>query len=263
MNGHNLITGACGGLGGAFVRSLAGRGEDLYLTGRSGERLSALAGDVQKQYGVDVGYAACDLRNSDERIAFFARLEREGVRVKRLVYVAGVDTQMAFEKYGEEKIVLQARANFEGAVSFIRGALALCAPGECEILIVGSVSGLCPMPYFALYSATKKALEQFCLALRVELKGRAKVCCVLPGAIPTRADVKAYIAAQGLWGRLAALPPEKVAAKALKAVGKNRGRVVIGFWNKCLQMFMKIVPLRLKLRFIARRWGKTEKDGVK
>ncbi len=43
---YTLITGACGGLGRAFVRVLAERGENLFLTGRSGERLSALANEI-------------------------------------------------------------------------------------------------------------------------------------------------------------------------------------------------------------------------
>ena len=40
---YTLITGACGGLGGAFVRVLAERGEPLFLTGRSEERLKSLS----------------------------------------------------------------------------------------------------------------------------------------------------------------------------------------------------------------------------
>ena len=156
---------------------------------------------------------------------------------------------------------MQTRVNFEGAVSFTRAVMGRSdLNGTTEFLAVGSVSGLYPMPYFALYSATKKALWQFYAALRVELKGRAKVTCVLPGAIPTRQDVRKYIKKQGLWGKLAALPPEKVAEKSLKAVQKNRRSVVVGFWNKMMRISTAPIPLSLKMKFIAKKWQKTEKD---
>ena len=116
------------------------------------------------------------------------------------------------------------------------------------------------MPYFALYSATKKGLEQYFVALREEWKGRAKVTVVLPGGIPTRKDIRENIAAHGWFGRVSALPARTVAERSLRAVQKNRRRVVIGFWNKLLHALMCVVPLSVKLRVIARIWIKTEKD---
>ena len=259
---YSLITGACGYLGGAFAFELAARGEPLYLTGRSEERLLARAAQIRERFpAACVRCFPCDLADGASRKAFFAHCEGEGVRFCRLVYAAGADIQKAFSRYTEEKLAFQARVNFEGAVSFARFFLSRAElDGTAELLAVGSVSSLVPMPYFALYSATKKALEQFFSALRTELTGKAKVCCVRPGAIPTRDDVKEYIRAQGLWGRLAALPPETVAKRALAAVRKNKRAPVIGLWNKLMHAATALLPLSLKMRFIAARWSKTQKD---
>lgn len=259
---YSLITGACGGLGSAFVRVLAERGEPLYLTGRSENRLCALVGRLRGEFpALSVKYAVCDLTDENARLAFFERTDREGIVFGRLVYVAGADIQKSFEKYTQQKLTFQARVNFEGAVSFTHAVLARSLlNGETEILAVGSVSGLYPMPYFALYSAAKKALWQFYAALRVEYKGKAKITCVLPGAIPTRKDVIENIQTQGLWGKLAALPPERVARKSLKAVKRNRRSAVVGFWNKLMRVFTAPLPLSLKMRFIAKKWKRTEKD---
>ncbi len=259
---YTLITGACGGLGGAFVRLLAERGEPLFLTGRDENRLSRLADSLKAQYPeLQTEYFPCDLADEKSRRRFFIYADSVHARFDRLIYVAGADVQKAFEKYTEEKLVMQSRVNFEGAVSFFHAVMKRCdLDGSAEFLAVGSVSGLYPMPYFALYSATKRALAQFCAALRTELMGRAKVTCVLPGAIPTREDIKENIKSQGLWGKLAALPPEKVAQKSLKAVKKNRRTVVVGFWNKCMRIFTAPLPMGLKLKFIAKRWKRTEKD---
>ena len=259
---YTLITGACGGLGRAFTEELAARGEALFLTGRSEERLAALADSLRAEHpNLEVRYRACDMREQTDRATFFAHADEEGLVFRRLVYVAGVDTQMAFEKYDEEKLVFQTRVNLEGAVSFIKGVLARCPlDGNTEILAVGSMSAATPMPYFALYSATKKALEQFCIGLHYELKGRAKVTCVLPGGIPTREDIKENIKSHGFFGRISAKSPHDVAVASLKAVKKNKRKKVIGFWNKIIKFTTDVAPMSAKMRFISKMWKETEKD---
>ena len=117
------------------------------------------------------------------------------------------------------------------------------------------------MPYFALYSATKGALTSFSQALREEMKGKGIfVTAVLPGAIPTREDIRAQIKGQGLWGRLAVKSPQEVAKASLNAVKKNKRKVIVGFWNKLMRVGTFFVPQSLKLKFIAKRWSKISKD---
>lgn len=259
---YTLITGACGGLGGAFVQILAEQGEPLFLTGRSEARLTALREKLKERFpALPVEIYACDLTDEASRNKLYNWCAERGITFGRLVYAAGADIQKGFHKYTQEKITFQTRVNFEGAVSCIRFVLDRSPQnGKTEILTVGSVSGIYPMPYFALYSATKKALSQFCAALRVEYRGRAKITCVLPGAIPTREDIKENIRSQGIWGKLAAKEPAKVAKASLKAVRRNRRTVIIGFWNKVMRAVTAPLPTSLKMRYIARRWSKTEKD---
>ena len=319
---YTLVTGACGGLGGAFVARLAAEGAPLFLTGRSGGRLEELAARLKEQYpALPVEVCPCDLTDSASRQALFAHADARGMRFCRLVYVAGVDTQMAAELFTEEKIVMQARVNLEGAVSLARGVfLRRCGTegaaseepasegaaeggaavfaechGEnkkerrcrgddgggkhnkkhkkeknskkkrrkgdlCELLAVGSMSASTPMPYFALYSATKKALEQYWIALRAEVKGRAKATVVLPGGIPTREDIKADILSHGWFGRVSAKSPQAVARISLKAAARNKRRKIVGFWNKLLYGLERLVPLSLRLSVISKIWSKSKKD---
>lgn len=262
MTRYTLVTGACGGLGRAFVGLLAERGEPLYLTGRSEAALIALKAELNGKYPeLPVQTAVCDLASESSRAALFARFDEEKTEFVRLIYVAGADVQKAFEKYDEGKLVMQTRVNFEGAVSLTRAVMARSAlDGKTEFLAVGSMSGNCPMPYFALYSATKKALWQFYAALRTELKGRAKVTCVQPGSMPTREDIRKNIEEHGFWTRVSAISPEKAARISLKAVHRNKRGKTIGFWNKIINFFTMIAPMPIKIRYIAKRWKKTEKD---
>ncbi len=258
---YALVTGATGGLGKAFARELAQRGYALLLTGRSEEKLRALQAELAEKYPqTEVCVYAANLAESDSRAALMQTIQGEGRTLSLLVNVAGADIQKGLEAYTEEKIAFQCRVNFEAAVSVCRFALVNRAE-NLQILNISSVSGIYPMPYFAIYSATKGALTSFSQALRQEVKKEGvKVTVVLPGAMPTRADIKEQIKGQGLWGRLAALPPEIVAKKSLRAVQKNKRKVIIGGWNKCMRIATAWLPTSWRLKFIAKRWSKISKD---
>lgn len=255
------ITGASGGLGYAFAEALARRGYELFLTGRSMEKLQKTQTHLQERYPQVVTYLyPADLTNEGDRYALNQEIERLGLKISLLVNAAGVDIQKGFLAYTQEKIVMQCRANFETAVSLCEYALRH-RDTRLEIVNVSSVSGLYPMPYFAIYSATKSALTSFSAALREELKGQnVAVTALLPGAMPTRDDIKEQIRGQGLWGKLAAKDPAWVAEYALKAVRKNKRVAIPGFWNKAMRVATAWLPASWRLQFIARRWSKISKD---
>ncbi len=255
---YALVTGATGGLGKAFVRRLEKEGYSLLLTGRSMEKLLALRQELAKD--CDARLYPADLSEVAERKRLQEQIAGEGIKLSLLVNVAGADIQKGVTEYDEEKIAFQCRVNFEAAVALCRFAIEQKAE-RLEILNISSVSGIYPMPYFAVYSATKGALTSFSQALRQETKGKGvSVTAILPGAMPTREDIKAQIQGQGLWGKLAAKSPEEVVNVSLKAVRKNKRKVIVGFWNKLMRMATAPLPTAWRLRFIAKRWSKISKD---
>ncbi len=258
---YAFVTGATGGLGGAFVESLAKRGYALLLTGRSEEKLLSLQKETARKYPhITVKIYPADLSDSQARAATMKKIAEEGIRLSMLVNVAGADIQKGLTEYTEEKIAFQCRVNFEASVSLCRFAIEQKAE-RLEIINVSSVSGIYPMPYFAVYSATKGALTSFSQSLRQEMKKKGvAVTAILPGAMPTREDIRAQIQGQGLWGKLAAKTPEQVAEASLKAVRRNKKKVIVGFWNKVMRVSTAWLPTSWRLRFIARRWSKISKD---
>lgn len=258
---YTLITGASGGLGRAFCDACAKRGENLYLTGRMQEKLDILRLELQAKYPqITIKTYAANLENEQGRDALKSKIKTDNVQFSRLINVAGADIQKAFVKYDDEKIRFQCQVNFQAAVELCRFTISQKAE-QLKIINVSSVSGIYPMPYFAIYSATKSALTSFSLALREEMKKEnVFVTAVLPGAMPTRKDIKAQIKGQGLWGKLAAKTPEFVAEKSLVASDKNKGKCIPGFFNNLMNITTKILPLAIKLKFIASRWSKIEKD---
>src|SRR6185312_15875060 len=66
--------------------------------------------------------------------------------------------------------------------------------GDGKILITGSIAGLMPGTFQAVYNGTKALLDSFSFALRAELKDSGvTVTCLMPGATETeffeRADL--------------------------------------------------------------------------
>lgn len=261
MKTYALITGATGGLGKAFSYVLAERGDNLILTGRSEEKLTALKAALMEKYPqIDVRIYPADLANEASRYVMMEKIKVDGLPISLLANVAGADVQKGLMEYTQEKIAFQCRVNFEAAVSMCRFAIEQKA-ARLEIINLTSVSGIYPMPYFAIYSATKGALTSFSQSLRAEMKGKnVAVTAILPGAMPTRDDIKEQIKGQGLWGKLAAKTPESVAKASLKAVRKNKRKVIVGFWNKLMRIGTCWLPTAWRLKFIANRWSKISKD---
>lgn len=257
---YTFISGATGGIGKAFAETCAWHGYNLFLTGRSEEKLAALKEELcAVNADIDVLTHACELTDAGDRAKLIAAADAAGAKFERVINVAGVDIQKAFADYTEEKVILQIRVNVEATIALTHAFLQRGAPVR-EIVTVSSMSGVTPMPYFALYSATKSALTSFFTALRLELKGKTKVTAVLPGGVPTRPDIVEDIKNQGLWGRLSSKSPQFVAEKSLKAVQKNKAVYIPGFFNKFLNFIMKLAPRAVSMRFIANRWKKQTKD---
>lgn len=258
---YSFISGSTGGIGKAFAIELAKGGNNLFLTGRSEKKLVALKQELLEINSIiDIEIFACDLTVENERKNLIEHIAQKSVKIDRICNVAGVDIQKAFTEYTEEKVLFQIRVNVESTISLTHELLKHRAE-KLEIVTISSMSGVSPMPYFALYSATKACLTNFFTSLHYELKGKGVKCTVvLPGGVFTRPDIIEDIKGQGLWGKLSSKTPEYVAQKSLKAVKKNKIKFIPGFFNKFLYCVMKITPKKIALKFIAKRWSKQTKD---
>lgn len=255
---YTLITGACGGLGKEFCRRLA-ESDDLFLTGRSEEKLLKLRQEILEinpQRKIEIFKA--DLTSEKEREKLFSYADEKKMTFSGYIGVAGADIQKEFLKYTPEKIVFQTRLNFEANIAVCHEVLKRRAE-KLKILTVSSMSGSTPMPYFAIYSATKAALINFYTSLRYEVTN-AKITILAPGGIPTRADVIMDIERQGVTGKLSSKPAEFVVEKALRGLEKNKRLVIPGAFNRFVYRLEKLVPMSVKCRFVAKKWKGKEKD---
>src|SRR5213075_995861 len=174
-----LVTGASSGIGKATAERLATAGYQVYGTSRRGATPGQRAFEM---LSLDV--------TSDESVAaaVSALLRSEG-RLDLLVNNAGFSVAPAG---AEESSIEQARAifetNFFGLVRMTRAVLPhMRRQGNGRIINIGSVLGFLPMPYGALYAATKHAVEGYSESLDHELRTRGvRVSVIEPAYTKTR-----------------------------------------------------------------------------
>lgn len=179
-----LVTGASSGIGQATAERLARAGYTVYGTSRKGRQ-----GGQRGQPGFEM--LALDVtQDASVEAAVQQVIAREG-RIDLLVNNAGFGVAPAG---AEESSIEQAQAifdtNFFGMVRMTRAVLPHMRRRQSgRIINIGSVLGFLPMPYGALYAATKHAVEGYSESLDHELRTRGiRVSVVEPAYTKTPFD---------------------------------------------------------------------------
>jgi NAD(P)-dependent dehydrogenase (short-subunit alcohol dehydrogenase family) len=180
-----LVTGASSGIGEATAERLAKAGYKVYGTSRRGAQVGKQAGKRSfEMLRLDV--------TSDESVeAAVSEVMRRHGRIDLLVNNAGFGVAPAG---AEESSLDQARSifetNFFGLVRMTRAVVPhMRRQGSGRIINIGSVLGFLPMPYGALYAATKHAVEGYSESLDHELRTRGiRVSVIEPAYTKTQFD---------------------------------------------------------------------------
>ena len=176
-----LVTGASSGIGEAAAERLAMAGYRVYGTSRRG----APAG--QRSFAM----LPLDVTSDQSVEAAVAEVLRSEGRVDLLVNNAGFAVAPAG---AEESSIEQAwsifNTNFFGIVRMTRAIVPhMRDQGGGRIINIGSVLGFLPMPYMALYAATKHAIEGYSESLDHELRTRGiRVSVIEPAYTKTQFD---------------------------------------------------------------------------
>lgn len=176
-----LVTGASSGIGEATAKKLATAGYKVYGTSRRG------AQSGQQPFAM----LPLDV-TSDDSVEAVAKelIQREG-RIDLLVNNAGFGVAPAG---AEESSIEQAKAifetNFFGLIRMTRAVVPhMRRQGGGRIINIGSVLGFLPMPYAALYVATKHAVGGYSESLDHELRTRnIRVSVIEPAYTKTQFD---------------------------------------------------------------------------
>jgi short-subunit dehydrogenase len=235
-----IVTGASTGIGRELAQLAAQDGHDLVLAADQGP-LDEAAAAIRSSTGARVDAVEADLATS--------------AGVDRLMQAVGerpVDLLIANAGHGLghgflDKPFIEARhvidTNITGTLDLLyRVGTQMRQRNQGRILITGSIAGLMPGSFQAVYNGTKAFIDSFSFALRNELKDTAvKVTCLMPGATEThffeRADMLDTKVGSG-----EKASPADVAKEGYEAMKDGKDHVVAGWKNKVSATMANVVP---------------------
>ena len=243
-----VITGASSGIGAELARGLARRGFPLLLVARRRELLDELANEVGKEYSVAVEVMPLDLSDAKARAKLANRLRNEPIA--GLCNSAGFGTSGVFYTLPlgreSEEVTLNALALMELTHAALPG---MVGRGAGAVMNIASIAGFQPIPYMAVYSATKAFVQTFSEAIHEELHGTGVSVTVLcPGPVPTEwAEVAS---AERFSVPVAQVSPRQVAEAAIGGMLAGRRSVVPGLVPKVVSTGGRYAPRSLLLPVI-------------
>lgn len=246
-----LVTGASSGIGRSFAKELAARGMSLVLVARSGDALKSLAEEITQQYPVRAEVIQADLSREQSAWRVAAEVEQREMDVDLLVNNAGFLTHGHFETISAEREHDEIMVNIAAMVDLTHAFL----PGmlnrrEGGIINVASIAGFQPIPYMAVYAASKAFVISFSVALWEECRGRnVRVVTLCPGTT----DTPFFDVAQAPEAALGKKrTPEQVVATALRGLEQRRSLVIDGKVNGLLSHGPRFIPRWLAAKFAGR-----------
>lgn len=243
-----LITGGTSGIGAAFARALAARGDDLVLVARDPDRLATTAATLQDTYGVEVETLSADLGNPDDVLRVAQRIESAEHPIDKLINNAGFGVRArlldADTTPHQRSIDVMIRA------VLVLGAAAgrtMRARGNGQIINVSSTAGFVTM---GSYSATKAWVTVYTEGLANELRGTGvQVTVLCPGWVRTefheRAAINSSKIPEILW-----LDADRLVAGCLADVERSKVISIPSLRYKVLMFGARHIP-RSGVRWIS------------
>lgn len=239
-----VVTGASSGIGRAYARALAERGADVVLIARTEPALRELADELGRAHGVTARPLPADLTDPAAADRIAGTLLEWGAETDVLVNNAGFASYELFTDSKAEHNADMVQVNVAALVALTHRLLpAMTARGDGLVVNVASNTAFQPLPYFALYAATKAFVLSFTEALHAEVApSGVRVLALCPGATETAFFDGAAGAERG-----SKQTPEQVVATALRAVDQNRPSVVSGAANRVGATLPRLLPRRTTL----------------
>jgi short-subunit dehydrogenase len=243
-----LVTGASSGIGAAYARALRARGERLILVARRAQRLEELARELGGEEWAAV--FPLDISTPDAARRLVGETESRGFGVDLLVNNAGLGQTAPFLKQGEQVMQATIDVNVRALVALTRAFLpAMIERGRGGVVNVASNAAFQPVPFLAVYAASKAFVLSFTEALAEEVRGTGvKVQALCPGITATEFLDVSQTHPGLLVRRMPTMRAEEVVRLSLAGLERGRVRVTAGLGNRAVAFVQRYVPSSLTRR---------------
>jgi short-subunit dehydrogenase len=260
--GYALVTGASSGIGEEFARQLAERGWPLILVARSQDRLASLHDQLIAAHAVDVRCVAMDLTAPGAPLDLFEKTQADALKITLLINNAGFGGFGEFAGQDRERLLQMIELNITALVELTHLYLrAMYRQSEAQrgssgIINIASVAGFMPLPYSAVYAATKAFVLSFSQALAEEASQHGvRIMAVNPGTTKTNffevAGKSPFSNTRGM--QTAA----QVVSESLRAFERGRRSVITGASNRTTILLTELIPRRWITALVGRVMRRT------
>jgi len=234
-----VVTGASSGIGYELARLFAEDGHDLII---AADRPLAEAVQGLQALGARVEAVEADL-SSEEGVQALHRTIA-GRPVDALAANAGHGLGKGFLDEDFDDILHVINTNITGTVrlAYLVGR-EMRERGRGRILFTGSIAGLMPGSFQAVYNASKAFVDSFSFALRNELKDSGvSVTVLMPGVTDTEFFERAGLMDTKVGQDDKKMDPADVARIGFEAMKRGDGDVVAGLGNKLQAAMAAVTP---------------------
>ena len=247
-----VVTGASSGIGREFVYAVDKKYsfDEIWVIARRAERLE----ELKEKCRNPIRPVALDLAADADLKVYAELLEKEKPEIALLVNAAGCGVFGPFEEKELDALLHSARLNALSLTAMCHLSLP-CMKSGSAIINMGSNSSWQPVPYQAVYGASKSYVLSLSRAIGRELRPRGvHVMCVCPGWIKTEFQQHAkhdeYIRYVDRW-----YGPEEVAAQAMKDLEKKKTVSILGAPVRRQVALVKHLPVDMVMDIWCRQQG--------
>ena len=181
-----LVTGASSGIGAALAEQLVAKGCRVIAAARRRERLAALAERLGPScLPLELDVADAGVATLTERLP--ASWRDIDILVNNAAHDVGGKVPFAAGAVADWAAIIE--TNVTGMIRVSHAVIpGMLARGGGQIVNIGSISGVVPVPTDTAYSASKFAVDGLSKTLRLEYLGKIRVTQILPGLVRTEFD---------------------------------------------------------------------------
>ncbi len=225
-----IVTGANSGIGYALSEELLKRGATVYMAGRDPAKIAGAAGRLSA-HGDRVRTIVVDVTNRDQVQQAIEGVAAKTGRLDMLFNNAGVGGTMPFEYATLDDWETIIETNVWSVIYGVHAAVPIMLKqGSGHVVTTGSISGLVPVPFQALYSLTKFGVVGLSECLRYEYAEKG-----LSFSVVCPSNIATAIFNKGIDGESRgelkvpddAVPADQAAVYVLDRVAERKGIVIV------------------------------------